>query len=252
MGKSRTVTVTVTKTGSELTIGLDRYEGTPGNVKIIGSLFQGDTINVLRGKLITLMVKGVDVKTATTDTSGRYHFDYTVTDGRFSFQTKFLGDVSYGQDYSPVVIGEYGKRLTGFYELNINPSAGASPLAITLITQLRRDDTSLGINGKTVEIHRSLDGGAFTKVATKVSASTSGGPGFIIYNDVLTGVGTYGYYLYFAGDTEYEGCEITDGTTVLDGELPDGDDNGDGLPPDGEPSGIGVALLIGLLLVTQE
>lgn len=248
MGKSRTVTVSVTKTGSELTIGLDRYEGTPGNVKIIGSLFKAGTINILRGKLITLMVKGVDVKTATTDTSGRYHFDYTVTAGRFSFQTKFLGDVSYGPDYSPVVIGEYGKRLTGFYELNINPLAGASPLSITLITQLRRDDTSLGLNGKSVEIHRNLDGGSFTRIATKTTVSTSGGPGFIIFNDVLTGVGTYGYYLYFAGDTEYEGCEITDGATVLDGEPP----NGDGLPPDGEPSGIGVALLIGLLLVTQE
>jgi len=129
---------------------------------------------------------------------------------------------------------------TSFYGLDVNPLAGQAPLAVTIITQLRRDDTGLGVSGKTVNLYRN---GAAIKSTTTVS--TSGGPGFCVFQDTLTATGEHQYYVYFAGDSEFEGCEASDGSTVIDGEPP----NGEKPPVTG--AGLGL-LLLALLVVSQE
>ncbi len=256
MGKSNTVTVTVTEKvlfDTNLTIDLDRAVGAPGTVNISGVLYIAGEGVYLAGKTVRLYVNGVYKLSKVTGTlTGSYVFSYPVSAEIYSFHTRFAGDADFNPDNSPTVTGAYSKIDTSFYGLDVNPLAGATPLAITLIAQLRGDDTGLGLSGKSVEIHRNLNGGSFTKITTKVTANTSGGPGFIIFNETLTTIGEYGYYLYFAGDSKYEGCEISDGSVVLDGEPPNGEE-----PPNGDDNGVtvagglGVALLL-LLVVSQE
>ncbi len=139
MGKSRTVTVTVTKTGTEVTIGLDKYDGTPGIIKVLGSLYEKGTINVLRGKTVQILIGGALGATVTTDTNGRYRYTFVASTGRYSFQAKFPGDASYAPDYSPLVVGEYGKIGTSL-TIDVNPTAGRSPLSVTILGTLTRDD----------------------------------------------------------------------------------------------------------------
>jgi len=126
---------------------------------------------------------------------------------------------------------------TSFYGLDVNPLYGAPPLAVTILVQLRGDDTGMGLNGKSVDLYRDD-----SKIKSTTTAATSGGPGFAIFNDTLSTPGDHSYYVYFAGDNTYEGCELSDGSTVV----------GDGEPPE-PPIGAGLGLLLlALLVMTQE
>jgi len=237
MGKSRTVTVTVTKTGTELTIGLDRYEGTPGVINVLGSLYKAGTINILRGKTIQLFVAGSPLATTTTDLNGRYRFTFSVGAERYSFQAKFPGDASYASSSSPLVIGDYGKIGTSL-TIDVNPIAGGAPLAVTIFGLLSRTDTGGPLPGKTVELWR--DG---SKINTQVTKTTSPGQGAYEFHDTISTEGDHSYYVYFTGDIQFEGCEAGDGATVVDG-----------IPPDEEPpvgAGLGV-LLLALMVLSQE
>ncbi len=239
MGKSRVVTVSVSKTPTEVTIGLDRYDGTPGTINVFGSLFEAGTTIVLRGKTIQLLVAGSLMSSTTTDSSGRYKFTFVVGAQRYSFQAKFPGDASYAPDWSPLKIGDYGKIGTSL-TIDVNPTAGGAPLAITIIGMLRRDDTGGGLPGKTVELWRNN-----IKIKSMTTKTTSPGQGSYLFKDTLSTQGTFSYYVYFTGDTKYEGCEASDGSTVLDG-----------VPPDEEPpvvKGLGAGvLLLALLVLSQE
>jgi len=81
------------------------------------------------------------------------------------------------------------------------------------------------------------------KIKSMITKTTSPGQGSYEFHDSLSNEGDYSYYVYFKGDSKYEGCEASDGSKVTDGEE----------PPDGEPpvAGLGI-LLLALLVVSQE
>jgi len=239
MGKSRVVTVSVTKTPTEVTIGLDRYDGTPGTVNVLGALYEKGTSKVLSGKSIQILIGGAPAATVTTGTDGRYRYTFVASAGRYSFQAKFPGDASYAPDWSPLVIGEYGKIGTDL-TIDVNPLAGSAPLSTTILGILTRDDTGGGLPGKTVELWRNN-----VKIKSMITKTTSPGQGAYEFHDTLSTQGEHSYYVYFTGDSKYEGCEASDGSLVIDG-----------VPPEEEPptaaAGLGLALLLGLILVSEE
>ena len=236
MGKSRVVTVSVTKTGTEVTIGLDRYDGTPGVINVLGALYKAGTTNVIPGKTIQLLIGGAPGASTTTDSSGRYKFTFTVAPDRYSFQAKFAGDANYQADWSPLVIGEYGKIGTSL-TIDVNPMFGQAPLSVTITGRLSRDDTGGGLGGKIVELHRN---GVKIKTAT---TKTSTPLGIYQFNDTISADADY--YVYFSGDPQFEGCEASDGAAVPDGEPPDEE------PPEDKGLGAG-AVLLALLVLSQE
>ncbi len=237
--------MSVIETSTSVSLLLSRSSGFPGSVSLSGKLFKGTTAAIIPYKTIDLLVNGAKVKSATTNSSGLYNFSYTVASGYYTFQTRFNGDGLYTASWSPVRTGTYGKVGTSWYGLNINPLAGGGPLAVTIVAQLRRDDQGTGLNSKSVKLYRNKNGGSFTAIQTKNTVSTSGGPGFALFNDTLTTIGEYGYYLFFAGDSQFEGCEVSDGSIVLEG-------NGEEPPNgDGVAGGVGI-LLLALLVLSQE
>jgi len=239
MGKSRVVTVSVTKTPTEVTIGLDKYDGTPGVINVFGALFEAGTTKVLRGKTVQILIGGSLGATVTTGTDGRYRYTFVASTGRYSFQAKFPGDASYAPDWSPLVIGEYGKIGTDL-TIDVNPLAGGAPLAITILGILLSDETGGGLPGKTVELWRNN-----VKIKSMTTKTTSPGQGAYLFHDTLSTQGDHSYYVYFRGDSKYEGCEVSDGATVIDGVPPDEE------PPVVEGLGAGV-LLLALLVLSQE
>jgi len=238
MGKSRTVSVTVSPKSAELTIGLDRAGGLPGVVKFYGSLFQAGTIILIRGATVELWVNGVKVKTTTTGILGRYHFDYTVGAGIYDFFSRFPGNDTYLPDDSPRLQGVYSK-IPASLSIDVNPTFGAPPLAVTILGRLSRDDTTAGLPGKTAELYRNG-----VKIKSMTTKTTSPGQGSYEFHDTISTKGDYEYYVYFAGDAQFEGCEAHDGATA------------DGEPPDDEeptPAGLGAgALILALLVLSQE
>ena len=239
MGRSRTVTVTVTEVvakDTEVTLGISRSSGVPGTITMTGKLFIAGTINVVPGKSIDILVNGSKVTSRTTASTGIYSYNLTVSSGSYTFQARFNGDADYNPDYSPVVTGTYAKIDTDL-TMDVNPTYGEEPLAVTITGRLFRPDTSLGLGGKTVELWRNN-----VKVKS-MTAKTSTPLGVYEFHESL-GKGEHNYYVYFRGDSTYEGCEIHDGSMVVEGEV----------PPDEEPPvvGVGPALLLLLLVMTQE
>lgn len=238
MGKSRVVRVVVSPKSAELTIGLSRADGVPGVIRVYGSLFEAGTINLIRGATIELWVNGLKRATTTTTIDGRYTFNYTVGVGSYEFWTKFIGDDIHFPDTSPFLQGIYAKIET-VLSIDVNPLFGAPPLAVTIQGSLRRDDTSLGLGGKTVDLYR--DDVKIKSMVTKTTQPL----GVYVFHDTLSAAGGHEYYVYFAGDTQFEGCEVGDGA-VVSGEP----------PPDEEPppeAGLGAGvLLLALLVLSQE
>jgi len=236
MGKSRTVTVTVIKAGAELTIGLDRVSGFPGTIQILGSLYEAGTINVIRSATVELYINGLKVATTTTSSSngGRYSFSHAFGVGVYDVFTVFPGNETYLMDQSDLVRPEYAKVDTDL-TIDVNPLAGAPPLAVTITGRLSRSDTTVGLGGKTVELWRN---GVKIKTAT---TKTSTPLGIYTFSDTISAQANY--YVYFAGDSQFEGCEAGDGSTVVDG-----DENGE--PP--VVADWGPALVLALLVLSQE
>jgi len=239
MGRSRTVTVTVTEVvakDTEVTLGISRSSGVPGTILITGKLFIATTINVVPGKSIDILVNGAKVISKITASTGIYSYNYTVGSGSYTFQARFNGDADYNPDYSPVVTGTYAKIDTDV-TMDVNPTYGEEPLKVTTSGRLFRPDTSVGLGGKSVELWRNN-----VKVKTMTTKTTTPGLGAYTFTETL-GKGEHNYYVYFAGDGTYEGCEIHDGSMVVEG-----------VPDDEEPPvvGAGPILLILLFLATQE
>jgi len=115
---------------------------------------------------------------------------------------------------------------------------------VTILGLLSRDDTGGGIPGKTVELWRNN-----VKIKT-TTTRTVGVPlppiGAYLFHDTISVDAEY--YVYFTGDTTYEGCEASDGSTVLEGEPPNGE------PPEPPPeAGLGAgAILLALWVLSQE
>lgn len=242
MGKSRTVRVTVSPKSAELTIGLDRAGGTPGVVKFYGSLFQAGTIILIRAATVELWVNGTKRATTTTGTEGRYHFDFTVAAGSYNFYTRFPGNSTYLADDSPPLQGAYAKLAVGF-DIDVNPTFGAPPLATTIIGRLYRADTSLGLGGKTVDFFRNG-----VKLKSMITKKTTPGLGSYQFSDTISAKGGYDYHVFFAGDAQFEGCEAHGGATA----------DGDGEPGNGEPpeehkaSNLGPLIILAAILLGDD
>ncbi len=252
MGRSNTITVTVTertKFDTNLTIELNRTSGSPGTVVLSGVLSAPSEGIYLAGKIVKLYVNGVYKQSKVTGSlTGSYVFSYPVGVGDYRFQTNFEGDADFNLDYSYNVFGTYALIDTSFYGFDINPMAASAPVTLTIMAQLRRDDTGLGLSGKSVELWRNKDGGSFTKIKTTTTKSTSGGPGFALFNDTLTVIGEYGYYPYIAGDSQLVRCEVAYCSAALEAEKRR---TGDDLPVPGA-TGFGLAMLQCPTLVSQE
>ena len=194
MGKSRVVTVSVTKTSTEVTIRLTRYDGTPGSINVVGTLYVAGTTRILRGKTIQLLIGGAPGGTTTTDFFGKYKFTFVVSAQRYSFQAKFPGDASYEPDWSPLVIGEYSKIGTDL-TIDVNPTFGDAPLAVTITGRLSRDDTTGGLGGLTVDLYRND-----VKIKS-MTTKTSTPLGIYEFHDTISAVADY--HVYFSGNTQF-------------------------------------------------
>ncbi len=239
MGKSRVVKVSISRKSSELTLGIDRAGGVPGNVVLYGSLFEAGTINLIRNATVDLWVTGMKKATTTTGIDGRYQFNYTVGAASYDFYTSFPGNTTYFPDDSPLVQGSYAKIGTDL-TIDVNPTYGAPPLAVTILGRLSRTDSSLGLGGKTVELWRND-----VKIKT-TTTKTSQPLGIYQFSDTISADADL--YVYFAGDSQFEGCEALADVGVS-GELPPDDE-----PPIEPPvAGMGAGLLLlALLVMSQE
>jgi len=241
MGKSRVVKVMVSMKSSDLRITLSRVDGLPGSIKISGVLYDASLTKVITGARIELWIDGLHKASTTTSFLGMYAFNYTFGDKTYDVYTHFPGNDTYFADSSPLVRPTFAKVGTNI-TIDVNPLFGAPPLAVTITGRLSRDDTTGGLGARVVELHRN---GVKIKTAT---TKTSTPLGIYQFNDTLSAGGGYEYYVYFAGDALFEGCEASDGTTVSDGEPPDDEE-----PPTPPPTGIGAgAVLLALLVLSQE
>ncbi len=200
MVRSATESVIVTKVSSELTVGLSRYSGPPGDIDILGALYKATTIVVIPGATVELWVNGLYVGSTTTDSSGRYHFTATVEEGKYDIYTYWAGNDTYWADTSPLVVGNYGK-IQAAISITVTPSSGAPPLA-TQTTGLLTTAAGSPLGGKTVHHYR--DGVWLKSMVTK---TTSPGQGAYVFTDILVTPGGHTYYVEFEGDAEYAGCE---------------------------------------------
>jgi len=238
MGKSRVVKVTVSLKSSDLRMTLSRVSGLPGTIKISGTLQDAETYRVIIGARIELYVDGMMRASTTTSLLGMYAFNYKFGDKTYDVYTHFPGNVTYFSDNSPLVRPTFAKVGTTV-TIDVNPLFGAPPLAVTITGRLSRDDTSGGLGMKTVELHR--NGVKIKTMTTKTSTPL----GVYEFHDTISVISEY--FVYFAGDDQFEGCEASDGAAVLDEVPPDEE------PPTPPPTGIGAgALLLALLVLTQE
>jgi len=240
MGKSRTVTVTVSRKSSVLRIDVNKVSGTPGTIKISGKLKGPGIIEPIASGNIELWVNGSrSGKTTWTNILGDYSFNYVVESGSYTFQTKWYGNTTYDGDESPLVVGAYAKIDTDI-TIDVNPTFGAPPLAVTITGRLSRSDTTGGLGGLTVDLYKNN-----VKIKSMVT-KTSTPLGIYQFGDTVSAAADY--HVYFAGSTQFEGCEASDGATVPDGEPPDDEE-----PPTPPPTGIGAGVvLLALLVLSQE
>lgn len=205
MVRSATESVTVSKVSSELTIGLSRVDGPPGDINIGGTLFKAGTTVIIRGATVDLWVNGLYQGSDTTDSSGRYLFTEPFEEGLYDVYTSWDGDDTYWPDSSPLVTAEYGKIATAI-SIIVSPPSGAPPLSVR-ITGLLTTAVGGPLGGKTVHLYR--DGVKIKSMATKM---TSPGQGAYDFTDVLETPGNHTYYVEFEGDDTYEGCEEEPGS----------------------------------------
>lgn len=199
MVRSATEGVTVTKLSSELTIGLSRYSGPPGDVDILGSLFKAGTLVVIPGATVKLYVNGIYQGSDTTNSSGRYLFTVDFDEGSYSIYTEFMGNDTYWPDTSPPVEASYGK-IQAAITISVSPSSGAPPLTTRITGLLTIAATYSPLGGKTVHLYRNG-----VKIKSMTTKTTSPGQGAYDFTDVINE--SADYYVEFLGDDEYAGCE---------------------------------------------
>lgn len=232
MGKSKTILVSVSPKKSSLSILVHPKSGPPGSVSVTGRLTSNGS--PVGGKKVTLVINGLDYGSEVTyDLYGEYGFYGILVDaGVYNFQTIFDGDDEYAAAYSPLAIGTYSKVASSL-TISVSPTSGAPPLDVSISGKLKRGDTGAGIGGRAVDLYRS--GSLIDSTSTSIDPKTLGQYAF---DDVLNNLGTYPYYVYFEGDDQFEGCEKHDGTVVTEEEP--------------TPDGLGLLLLLGLWVVSQE
>lgn len=198
MVQSSTESVFVAKLDSELTMGLERTSGPPGDVDVIGALYKAGTIVVIPNAEVEVYVNGVLQVSVVTNSSGRYSITIDFPEGSFTVYTSWMGNETYNQDASPPVNAVYGK-IQAAISINLSPSSGAPPLT-TRTTGLLTTVAGAPLGGKTV--HQYRDGVLINSMVTK---TTSPGQGAYDFSDVIDA--DTDYYVIFLGDDEYAGCE---------------------------------------------
>lgn len=236
MGKSRVVKVTVSMKSSDLRMTLSRVDGLPGTIKISGVLYDASLTSVIRGARIELYIDGIMKASTTTSFLGMYAFNYKFGDKTYDVYTHFPGNDTYFADNSPLVRPTFAKVGTTV-TIDVNPTFGAPPLAVTITGRLSRDDTSGGLGGSTVDLYRND-----VKIKSMIT-KTSSPLGVYEFHDTISAISEY--YVYFAGNDQFEGCEASDGASVPDGVPPDEE------PPEDKGLGAG-AILLALLVLSQE
>ena len=112
-------------------------------------------------------------------------------------------------DSSIVYVDVIAKKPTTL-SISVYPTSGKPPLTVTITGTLKYSATP--ISGREIRLRVN---GVFDPYA---SATTDAYGNYqIIY--ALYDVGTYNFQTNFAGDDEYEGCERSNGATVI-GEAP--------------------------------
>lgn len=202
MVRSATESVTVSKVSSELTIGLSRDDGPPGNINIAGILFKAGTTVVVPGATVDLYVTGIYQGSTTTGSDGRYLFTKYFEEGSYDINTSWDGNVTYWQDTSPPVSAVYGKIATAI-SIIVSPTSGAPPLSVR-ITGLLTTAVGGPLGGKTVHLYR--DGDEIDSMTTR---TISPGQGAYDFTDVIEA--SADYYVEFEGDDTYAGCEEEEG-----------------------------------------
>lgn len=200
MVKSTTESVTVSKLSSELTIGLSRESGTPGDITIGGILFKLGTTEVIPSATVELWVNGIYKGSAKTNSSGRYLFTATVGEGRYDIYTHWDGNDTYWAADSPLVVGNYSRIATAI-SISVSPNSGAPPLSVR-ITGILSTSAGSPLGGKTADLYR--DGAKIKSMTTK---QTSPGQGAYDFTDILETPGGHTYYVEFKGDDTYAGCD---------------------------------------------
>jgi len=200
MVKSQTEYVTVTKLNSELNIDLSRTSGPPGDVIIGGYLWKAGTTHAIPNEEVEVYVNGAYEASAFTNIYGRYALTIDFPAGSYSIFTSWDGNATYYQDASPPVVAVYGK-IQADITINVSPSSGAPPVAVTITGRLSRSDTTGGLGAKTVDLYRNA-----IKIDSRTT-KTSTPLGVYEFHDTISAAGSHSYYVKFEGDDQYEGCE---------------------------------------------
>jgi len=205
MVQSATESVIVTKSASELTVGLDRYSGFPGDISILGSLYKAGTIVVIPGATVNLYVNGQYTGSVITNSSGRYLFEATVEEGSYTIYTQWAGNDTYLGDTSPSVTGTYAK-IQAAITISVSPSSGAPPVT-TRTTGLLTTVGGSPLGGKTVHHYRNG-----VKINSQTTKTTSPGQGAYDFSDIINA--SADYYVVFEGDDQYAGCEVEESISL--------------------------------------
>ena len=195
MVRSTMETVTVSKLNSDLTAALERSSGPPGDVDILGTLWEAGQLVVIRNATVELYINGSYKGSVTTDNYGRYTFTYGFPEGSFDIYTSWDGDDTYWSDVSPLVKGTYAK-IPAAISISKSPSEGAPPLAVTISGYVSVAATGTKLGSKSVHLYR--DGVEIGDMLTNAS-------GYYEFTDVIDK--TSSYQTEFKGDDTYLGCE---------------------------------------------
>ena len=198
MVRSVTEGVTVTKVSSELTIGLSRDDGPPGDITIGGKLFKAGSFVIVRGATVKLYVNGIYQASDTTNDFGLYQFVVDFDEGDYDIYTSWDGNDTYYEDTSPGVDATYSK-IQAAISISVSPSTGAPPLSVSITGFLTVAATASPLGGKTVHLYKDDD--EIDSTTTK----TYSPQGAYLFTDVVDAAADY--YVEFEGDDIYAGCE---------------------------------------------
>lgn len=204
MVKSREVTVVAGLIGTTLTIEVVECAGPPLPVQVAGYLKDVDG-NPLGGKNINLYRNGVLYSATSTLGDGSYGFYLVpVGIGDYGFIAEFLGDVTYDAAYAGQTC-TYAKVASSL-SIAVSPTSGFPPFDVDISGTLSRNDTGAGIGGRTIEAYRRDPTGyeEYLGWTDTEAGPTAGNYSFV---DTIPSEGDWVYYVQFAGDDYFIGCE---------------------------------------------
>jgi hypothetical protein len=207
MGRSNTVTVTVSGINTVLT--LTEYSGRTEfyqsqSFQLVATL-KDSSGNAISGRTVKIYeiapnaTSGTLLTSGTTNTSGI--FTYTVscankTPGQYTYYAVFEGDSTYNANQSSYYyIRILSEKVPTTITINVDKTSGVAPLSITISGSLT-DSSGNPLPNKQVNIYENG-----VKIATVTTTN-----GYYSYT-ISRGAGSYTYQAEFPGDDYYAGCE---------------------------------------------